>query len=170
METIYKSIEAKFLAADEHLEYGDIREAKDMLEEILLDDPTYGRAHNHLGWIYLIKLDDFKRAECHLKMAMRYAPRYPGGYRNYAHFLYTVGRYDDLLAHVAKTSKIAGMDKANMLRFVGLTHEAKGNFKDAKKVFTETRDQAINEEFLNLASEDLKRIKRKMGWLKWLLS
>ena len=47
--------ENQFIKADSLISEGNSAEAKELLEEILSQYPDFGKAHNHLGWIYYIK-------------------------------------------------------------------------------------------------------------------
>jgi hypothetical protein len=48
-----------FLRADDLIRDNKISEALKLLESIILEDPGFGKAHNHIGWIYETKLSVF---------------------------------------------------------------------------------------------------------------
>ncbi len=43
-----------------------------MLEAIIAEDPSFSKAHNHLGWIYETKLRDYENAELHYRQALTF--------------------------------------------------------------------------------------------------
>ena len=52
--------ENQFIKADSLISEGNIADGKEMLEEILSQYPDFGKAHNHLGWIYYNKLSRWR--------------------------------------------------------------------------------------------------------------
>ncbi|MEN9443159.1 MAG: hypothetical protein RIS47_49 [Bacteroidota bacterium] len=169
MNTYYKNIEEKFLAADEMIEVGDVKEAKELLESIVMEDPTYGRAHNHLGWIYTVHFSDYKRAERHLKLALKYAPDYPSGYKNYARLLLDLNKPDDMLELINKALLVPGVNKALMFRFMGVAAEMKGDYKTAYKQFRRSHETSFEEGWFDIIKEDFKRLRKKVGLASWLV-
>ena len=59
--------------AEKAFEKGLYMEGKAFLDDAVSMEPTYGKAHNHLGWFYMYHLDDYVKAESHLKLALKYA-------------------------------------------------------------------------------------------------
>ena len=92
--------EEMFAQADKLLNDGVIIEAVEKLSQILRRNPRFGKAYNHLGWVYETKYKDMQRAEEYYKAAMQYAPHYNAAYLNYSYFLSNLGRFDDLKAHL----------------------------------------------------------------------
>ena len=58
-----RDVDVLFAMADLAFSENRIEEAKGLLEEILVIDPKYGRAYNHLGWFYATQIDDMEKAE-----------------------------------------------------------------------------------------------------------
>ena len=168
MEGFYKNIEEKFLAADEFIDNGDVKGAKELLEAIVMEDPTYGRAHNHLGWIYGNHFSDYKRAERHLKMAIKYAPDYPSGYRNYAQLLLDVSKTDELFDLCNRAMKVPGVNRAAMHRYLGIASEMRKDFREAYLHFLRSRESAFDPGWFDTIKDDMKRLRTKMGFLPWL--
>lgn len=166
----YKNIEARFLDADERIEMGDFREAKQMLEDIVQEEPAYGRAHNHLGWIFMVKLSDFAKAERHLKLAMRYAPDFAAAFRNYAHLLFLTNRFEQLDQHVERCASIAGIDFDTVLRFQALSLEQRGQLSQARAILRQALQVSVDEDTVEALKRDTTRLRKKMGWIRWLLA
>ena len=75
--------EEMFAQADRLLNEGVIMEAVEKLSQILKRNPRFGKAYNHLGWVYEMKYKNIARAEEYYKAAMSYAPNYNASYLNY---------------------------------------------------------------------------------------
>ena len=67
-----QDVEILFFEVSKAIDQHNIGAAKQLLDEILLIDPGYGRAHNHLGWIYETKIKDFKNAQRHYELAIKF--------------------------------------------------------------------------------------------------
>jgi tetratricopeptide (TPR) repeat protein len=71
METLV--LEKYILDAEKAFEEKNYMEGMRLLQEALLIEPHYGKAHNHLGWLYLYQINDWEKAEIHLNLALKYA-------------------------------------------------------------------------------------------------
>lgn len=65
MDESYLDIE--FNRADDLIAQELIEEGKEVLQSILVENPKYGKAHNHLGWISKIKENNLTSAENHYR-------------------------------------------------------------------------------------------------------
>jgi Tfp pilus assembly protein PilF len=90
-------IERLMMSADALIEEEKVPEAKEVLIEVLCEDPTYAKAHNHLGWIYTHVIVNLVKAEEHFKLALKYAEGFPAVYSNYAIFLLEANKLDELI-------------------------------------------------------------------------
>ncbi|MDW7691849.1 O-linked GlcNAc transferase [Flammeovirgaceae bacterium SG7u.111] len=124
-------IEESQLEAEQLLEDGDIMGGKKQLEEILVSEPGYGRAHNALGWIYDNTFVDYAKAEYHYKLAIKFAPTFPAGYLNYCFLLNKLKKSEELLIVVNKALKVPGINVSSLHNELGLMFEYEGNYKEA---------------------------------------
>lgn len=159
----YNDAEARFLHADALMSNGEIVEAKDILIGILEDEPDYGRAHNHLGWIYVAKLSDYERAGYHLRLAVKFAPDYPAGYFNYGNFLIETGDWEQLGKLAEKALQVTGMYRPYVYRFFAAFHEMSGRPKMAMKFLKQARIESLDQESLVHIESEIKRLKNKMN-------
>jgi len=155
-------VEARFLHADALITRGDIAEAKAILEEILQDEPDYGRAHNHLGWIIVTRFSDYKRAEYHLRLAVKFAPDYPGAHINYARLLIDTGDFEKVIDVTQKALEVKGIDKAYVYQMLAVGIEMTVGPHEAVKYLKIAKEHALNEEFTNFINTELRRVKSKM--------
>lgn len=113
MEEDVSYVENLFLKADTSISEGKIPEGKEPLEELLQQYPDYGRAHNHLGWVYCTKYSNYDKGEYHYKLAMKFTPKYPLSYLNYTYLLVEVARYQEAKILIKHTlTNIEGINKA----------------------------------------------------------
>ncbi len=110
MET---NVEDMILKVDQLFDDGEYAEGRNLLEEILEMEPDCGRAHNHVGWLHYYKLDNYKRAEYHYKLAIKFSPRYPAAWLNYAIFLAYLGRTDELKDLAERALKVQALSYYN---------------------------------------------------------
>lgn len=156
-------IEELFLKVDDFFARGEITEGKKLLEEILEQEPGYGRAHNHLGWVYYAKLDDYAKAEYHFKLAIKFADTYPAAYMNLTYLLNYLNRYTDLVAHVAIALKVEGTVKSVLYNELGKAHEINGNYTEAANAYKNAIRFSLNKEEMDALNENLSRVKNKVS-------
>lgn len=145
------------------LERGEIADAKEILVGIIEDEPDFGRAHNHLGWLYRVKLTNFERTEYHLRLAVKFAPEYPAGYLNYGNLLLELGEFDKLSNLAERALKVRGIHKPTVLHFIAVVAEVKGNQAEALKLLNKAKSEALDEGTLNYMKSEIRRLKGKMN-------
>ena len=57
---------------------GRYDEATNKLEKILDIDPNFGKAYNHLGYLYEVKFKEYEKGETLYKLCLEKSPMYPG--------------------------------------------------------------------------------------------
>lgn len=159
----YMDVEARFLHADMLIERGEIVEAKEVLMDILEDEPDFGRAHNHLGWLYRARLTDYARAEYHLRLAVKFAPDYPGGYINYGNILMELGEFDKLAELADKALKVRGINRAAVIHFMAVVAERNDDKTAAMKLLKQAKDEAMDEGMTNFVEGEIRRLKGKVN-------
>jgi len=143
-------LENKFQEADKHLLEKRYQKAYDLLQEILKEDPVFGKAYNHLGWLFETKYRRHQEAENFYKLAMKHSPEYLSTYYNYAIVLSTHQRWDELRDLLVAALKVSGCNKATIYNEYGIMFELLEEWQKAIKAF----DKAI------LATVDNKRIEK----------
>jgi tetratricopeptide (TPR) repeat protein len=89
-------VESLFFQADQKIKEGNFAEAAEILKQAISIDPKYGRAYNHLGWLYETKYQDYKKAEECYHNALAFSPEYPAIYINFSILLSTLEKNDEL--------------------------------------------------------------------------
>ena len=99
---------------DELIKEGDIKGAVETLFKITQRNPQFGKAYNHLGWVYENKYKNYSKAEEFYKKALQYSPEYPAAYLNYTYFLSNLSRYDELKPHLEKSLTVPSVAKETL--------------------------------------------------------
>ncbi|HZI23668.1 MAG TPA: hypothetical protein VFD46_01240 [Chryseolinea sp.] len=88
----------KYLAdAEETILDDRVEEGLNLLNNLLYEEPGYGRLHNYLGWAYFYYTDDTARAELHLKMAIKFDESYVPPYIHLSNLYLKHARYSDAI-------------------------------------------------------------------------
>ncbi len=151
--------------ADLLIKEGKLNDALEVLNEILSDDPLFGKAHNHLGYIYETKIRDYVKAEEHYKICLKTNPDYAAAYYNASILFSTLKKYEELKALLTKAESVPGINISTINNEWGIMYEALGDYNKAieyyKKVVTGTYDNKT----LDIAMESVKRCEKKKNFL-----
>lgn len=166
-----QDIENLFLEVGKAIDERDISAAKDLLEEILSIDPGYGRAHNHLGWIYETKIKDFERARRHYGLAVKFCKgTYPVVYVNFAYLLIEYGHLEEAEEIIEEGLTIKGADKSTLHYQIGKIAEHRQQYKKAVDYYKQAQKLSFNKDFHSMLTGELNRVQSKLGfWDKLLL-
>ena len=157
--------EEMFAQADRLLNDSLLMEAIEKLSQIIKRNPRFGKAYNHLGWIYETKYRDMARAEKYYKAAMLYAPQYTAAYLNYSYFLSNLQRFDDLKAHLDKVSQIPGIAKDTIANEYAIMYELQGNIEQAIDRYQEAAIITLDITKLEKYKESIERCQKKLDLL-----
>lgn len=155
-----------FIEADKLISEESIVEGKEVLLDILSDFPDYGRAHNHLGWIYHYKITDYEKSEYHYKLALKYSKNYHAPYNNYSYLLIDMNKYDEMIEFANKALKVKGIDKATIYNLMGRAYELKNKLQEAYYMYKQAKVYSIAANFLQEVNASLQRVQSKMGLLQ----
>lgn len=151
--------------ADLCIKEGKIEDAFNILNEILMDDPLFGKAHNHLGYLYETKIRDFTKAEEHYKLCVQYAPEYCAVYYNYAILLSTLKKYEDLTQLLNKAELVAGINHSTIANEWAIMLEAQGKFDEAIVNYRKVISQTFDNKTVDIAMESVARCEKKRNFL-----
>lgn len=154
--------EEMFMQADRLLNEGSIGQAVDKLTMILKRNPHFGKAYNHLGWVYETKYKNAERAEDYYKAAMKYAPEYTASYLNYSYFLSNQGRFDELKAHLDRVSQIAGIAKDTIASEYAIMYELMGDPQTALDYYQKAALITLDSVKLEKYKENIARCRSKL--------
>jgi tetratricopeptide (TPR) repeat protein len=154
--------EEMFAQADRLLNEGVVMEAVDKISQVLKRNPRFGKAYNHLGWVYETKYKNYRRAEEYYKAAIQYAPHYTASYLNYAYFLSNLGRFDELKNHLDRISQIQGIAKDVIANEYGIMYEMQGNLQQAIEHYQKAAIITLDSIKLDKYKEGIDRCRKKM--------
>ena len=154
-------LEEKFLLADRLIAENKLGEAAKTLEDILAEAPDFGKAHNHLGWLYETKFKNLQRAEDHYKHAVKFSPDYTAAYYNYCYLLSSLRKYDELEALLEKAVAVPGINYATIYNEYGLMREMQNKLDDAIHYYRLHIQNSFDGKGIETAAESIKRCERK---------
>lgn len=158
--------EQQFQLADDLIKEDNMQEAINVLHNILAENPHFGKAHNHLGWIYETKFKAYADAEKHYLLAMKLSPEYPATYINYVYYLYAVGQYDKIEDHLLVAEKVPGVNKATIINEWGIYYETKQRFEEAIEKYKQYLAMSFDNKGIETAQANIERCKKKIEILK----
>ena len=166
MTNNYNLVEEYFMQVDKLFADNEFAQGKKLLEEILEMEPAYGRAHNHLGWVYYAKFDNYHKAEYHYKLAKKFAPEYPAGYINLSYILVQTRKYDEAKANAAEALNVPAMNRAIIYNELGRVEEYQGNYKEALQHYMDAVRSCMNKNELDVYNVNIERVKTKVNLFK----
>ena len=152
-----------FFEADQLIDDNKIVEAKEILIDLLSEYPDYGRAHNHLGWLYSVKFNNYPKAKNHLELAIKFSPDYQAVYANYVYLLLEMNLYNEILDFGNKIINEKVADPATIYNKMAQAFELKGELMNAFKYYKLSIKGAINNQFLDELYASINRVKSKMN-------
>ncbi len=160
--------ENMFFEADELINQGKMVEAKELFLELLSEFPDYGRAHNHLGWLYNMKFNNYPKAKNHLELAIKYAPDYHAAYSNYSYLLIDMNLYDEMITFGSKVINKSVVDKSTIYSNMAKAYEFKGENMKAYAYYKKATTATLNNKTLDSLYASLNRVKGKMSFFQRL--
>ena len=157
-------LEQYVLDAENAFEQQDYLRGRDILFDALEQEPTYGKAHNHLGWLYLYQLNDYEKAEQHLKLALKYTAGYNAPYQHMISLLFDAKRLDDHESMIEKAKAIPGVSNSFIYNDLGRNKEARGKYNQAIKCYKTGIKWSMDTHEIEVMKENIRRCRDK----KWM--
>ncbi len=147
--------------ADELIRNNKIADAVQLLEGIIAQAPDYGKAYNHLGWVYETKLKELSKAEEMYKQCIAYNPDYPPVYLNLSIVLSSQGKYNDLEKLLTQALEVNGVDKATIHNEFGIMFELQQDFNKAIEHFKQAIRFSLSDVNVETYAKSIDRCRRK---------
>ncbi|MGV6829264.1 MAG: hypothetical protein ACWA45_07700 [Flavobacteriales bacterium] len=151
--------------ANDDIKKGLYDEATNKLERIIDIDPNFGKAYNHLGYLYEVKFKEFDKGETLYKLCLEKSPMYPAVYYNYSILLSTLGKYDELKELLNTALTIPGITKATIYNEYAIMFEQQGKLDEAIDYFKKCGLNTLNKDVLTRAKASIDRCKMKKDLL-----
>jgi tetratricopeptide (TPR) repeat protein len=132
-----------------------------ILNNLLYEEPGYGRLHNHIGWAHLYFTEDLLKAELHLKTAIKFDAEFPAPYIHLGKLYTDEEKYDDAIEVLAEGVKQPQANKAVMFDMIGKAFEMQKEYKDAIKAYREAMLASADSYRTNQSSEGIRRCRKK---------
>lgn len=152
--------------ADELIRNNKIADAVNLLEGIIAEVPDFGKAYNHLGWVFETKLKDLSAAESMYKQCLAYCPDYPPVYLNLSIVLSALGKYDELEKHLNLALTIHGVEKSTIYNEIAILHELKQDFNLAIDNFKQAIRFTLSEANVDTYAKSIERCRKKRELLQ----
>lgn len=152
-----------FFEADNLIKDNLIGDAHAKLLAIIQRNPRYGRAYNHLGWLFETKYKDFNKAEEYYQKALESSPEYIPIYLNYAICLSTMGKFDKLKDFLEVALQVPGVNKSQLNNEYGIMYEIQGDFEKAISYYQKAINQSLNSKDIEIYQESINRCVKKRG-------
>jgi tetratricopeptide (TPR) repeat protein len=162
MENENLEFEDMLLEVDELIRNNKIADAVLLLENIINQTPDYGKAYNHLGWIYETKFKDVLKAEKMYKQCLAYNPDYPPVYLNLSIVLSLLSKYEEQEALLNKALEVPGIEKSGIINELGILYELKLDYNKAIEYYKSAIKLSLSDKNIEtyLKSIDRCRLKR----------
>jgi tetratricopeptide (TPR) repeat protein len=161
MENENLEYEDMLLEADELIRNNKIADAVLLLESIINQTPDYGKAYNHLGWIYETKFKDILKAEKMYKQCLAYNPEYPPVYLNLSIALSLLSKYEEQEELLNKALTIPGVEKSGIINELGILYELKLDFNKAIEYYKSAIKQSLSDKNIETYLKSIERCRLK---------
>jgi tetratricopeptide (TPR) repeat protein len=155
-----------FYEADQNIKDQRFADAMQTLESIIAESPDYGKAYNHLGWLYETKYYDYKRAEECYQKCLDLEPEYTPVYLNLAVVLSGMRKWKELEDLLNKAIETPGVDQAAAFNEFGIMYEMKGEYTLAIKNYKTAIRMSLKNAKIDAYRDAIDRCKVKMDILK----
>ncbi|MDB5230589.1 MAG: hypothetical protein JWN76_1394 [Chitinophagaceae bacterium] len=150
-----------FYEADQNIKDHRYADAMQTLEAILAEQPNYGKAYNHLGWLYETKYRDLKKAEYYYKKCLEIEPEYAPVYMNLAVVLSGNSKWQELDELLKKALETAGVDRAAIFNEYGIMYEMKAEYDEAIRHYKQAIRYTLKDTSMENYRNAIKRCKGK---------
>lgn len=155
-----------FFEADQLIKEKRFPDAIQKLEAILVEAPDYGKAYNHLAWIYETQYRDYARAEEYYRKCIAYTPEYTPVYGNLSITLSTLNKLDEQEKLLNQALLVPGIDKPTIFNEFGIMFEMKGEFDKAIDNYKKAIMSTLSDANMEIYSKSIERCKKKRDLMK----
>ncbi|TPN84020.1 hypothetical protein [Aquimarina algicola] len=147
--------------ANDDIKNGSYDEATNKLEKIIDIDPNFGKAYNHLGYLYEVKFKEYEKGETLYKLCLEKSPMYPSVYYNYSILLSTLGKWKELQELLDIALNIPGIVKSTIYNEYAIMYEQQGELDKAIEFYKKCALSTLDKNTLTRAKDSLDRCKMK---------
>jgi tetratricopeptide (TPR) repeat protein len=138
-------------------------QAVKLLNNLLYDEPGYGRLHSTLGIIYYKYAEHSWLAERHLRWAIRFDPQLSEPYALLADLLRQDDRHDETIEVCLRGLKVKRTNKSLLHESIGNAWELKGKYRKAIRSYRKAILQSTENWTCRLLETGIERCRMKQG-------
>lgn len=153
--------EEMFYTADLLIEQGRVIEALHLLQKTVEYYPAFGRAWNHLGFLYETKFRDLQKAEEYYRHALELSPEYTATWLNFAVLLSQQERWPELAVLLQRSLSVPGINKSKVYHETAIMHEAQDELDEAIGYYQKAIGASFSEDDINRYQKSVDRCIRK---------
>lgn len=150
-----------FYEADDLIKQNRVGEAQKILEDIIVEEPGFVKAYNHLGWLYETKIKDLEKAEQNYRMALTFDPKFDAVYYNYAIVLSTQKRWKELEDLLTEALKISHINQSTIYNEFGIMYEMQGIYDKAIQAYKDAVKMSLDIKNVSIYKDSILRCKQK---------
>ena len=162
MTTTYQIIENLPNKVEQLIRLQRGHEAKQILEDVLLEHPSYSIAHYLLGNLYHLRFGQQQIAESHFRLAIKFGPPCPDAFLALARVLMETGRISDAEMTLRQGIKFPGINLAAAFEVIGNIYEIAGKYLLARRYYKLAIRNSLQTDFVFLQKSNLKRCRIKL--------
>ena len=114
---------------------------------------------------YLYHVEDYEKAESHLKLALKYAKQYSAPYIHLCYLLFEAKRLDEHEKLTAKALFVPGVKKSFVYNEMGRNKEVKGYVTEAIRLYRKAIRWSMDVKEIEVIKENIRRARSK----RWIL-
>ncbi|MEL6561409.1 MAG: O-linked GlcNAc transferase [Bacteroidota bacterium] len=156
-----QTLERYLMDAEKAFQEQEFLQGKEFLEYALAEEPTYGKAHSHMGWLYLYHLNDYEKAESHLRLALKYSAKYSAIYQHMATLLFDARRLDEHESLLEAAMQVTGVPPSFIFNDFGRNREVQGRYKEAIKLYKLGIQNSLDSHEISVIRDNIQRCKQK---------
>ena len=130
-------MESYLTTAEQMMFDGRVEEGLSVLNNLLYEEPGYGRLHNVVGWACMYHAQDARKAEMHFTMAMRFAPDYAPPYLHMGNLLNQTGRYAEAIGYLRAGLAKPEAIRPSLMEAIAYAYELQGEYRHAIRAYKE---------------------------------
>jgi Tfp pilus assembly protein PilF len=161
----YIEADRMFFIADQQIKDSQTTEALENLLAIVEKYPDYGRAYNHMGFLYETKYRNYRKAEECYKKALELAPEYPPAYLNCSALLSTLEKFSELEELLNKALTVGGINRDRLYNEFGLMYEMQKKYANAIESFSKAVLHSLSDTDISTYKKNIERCKMKQQFL-----
>lgn len=132
-----------------------------ILNNLLYEEPGYGRLHNHIGWAHLYYTENLEQAEIHFKAAIRFDEEFPAPYIHLGKLYVDKEKYDEAIEVLADGLVQPQANKARMYELMGQAYEMQKEYKSAIQAYREAMLSSADSYSSKTYSDGIRRCRKK---------